>query len=147
VFVTRLETERACRLYGDISRGLRRDSRRQIARLSRKLKWQLQACPSFTSQQLRARVSGLVSSSGIPAGADVEELAFVVLMNATNDQDNDLQEIMNEVQAQTNAKQFIRQQMQMVAGDVAAVESRAETESGLLLAALLGSMRALGRRK
>jgi hypothetical protein len=51
-------------------------------------------------------VSG--GGGGIPPGADVEQLAFVVLMNATNDQQNDLQEIMNAVQAQTKAKSFFR---------------------------------------
>jgi hypothetical protein len=56
---------------------------------------------------------------GIPAGADIEELAFIVLMQATNDQNSDLQQIMNEVQAQTKAKEFLRQQMQMVNTDVA----------------------------
>jgi hypothetical protein len=60
-----------------------------------------------------------LGSTGIPAGSDIEELAFIVLMQATNDQDNDLQEIMNETQAQTKAKQFLRQQMQIVNTDVA----------------------------
>ena len=46
----------------------------------------------------------------IPAGADIEELCFVVLMNATNDQDNDLKEIMAETKAQTDAKQRARDQ-------------------------------------
>jgi hypothetical protein len=54
---------------------------------------------------------------GIPAGADVEELAFVVLMQATEDQDQDLQEIMTQVQAQTKAKQALRQQLQTVNTD------------------------------
>lgn len=62
---------------------------------------------------------GSGGGAGIPAGADIEELAFIVLMQATNDQDNDLQEIMNEVQAQTKAKQFLREQMQIVNTDVA----------------------------
>jgi hypothetical protein len=50
----------------------------------------------------------------MPPGGDISELCFVVLMEATNDQDQDLQEIMNEVQAQTAAKQFLRQQMQIL---------------------------------
>jgi flagellar hook-basal body complex protein FliE len=69
---------------------------------------------------IRARFGSTAGgSSGIPPGADIEELAFVVLMNATNDQDSDLQQIMNEVQAQTKAKQFLREQMQIVNKDVA----------------------------
>jgi hypothetical protein len=61
----------------------------------------------------------LPGGTGIPSGGDIEALAFIVLMEATNDQDDDLQEIMNEVQAQTKAKQFLRQQMQIVDTDVA----------------------------
>jgi hypothetical protein len=62
---------------------------------------------------------GSGGSVGSPAGGDIEELAFVVLMQATQDQDNDLQQIMNEVRAQTKAKQFLREQMQIVNTDVA----------------------------
>ena len=64
--------------------------------------------------------AGSLGDFGIPTGVDLQELAFVVLMQATNDQDNDLQQIMDETQAQTKAKQFLRQQMQVVATDVAA---------------------------
>jgi hypothetical protein len=39
------------------------------------------------------------------SGGDIEELCFVVLMEATNDQDQDLELIMAETKAQTNAKQ------------------------------------------
>jgi hypothetical protein len=39
---------------------------------------------------------------------DISQLAYEVLIEATNDQNNDLQQIMNEVQAQTAAKQFLR---------------------------------------
>lgn len=44
---------------------------------------------------------------GSPAG-DIAELAFIVLMEATNDQDRDLEEIMAEVKAQTSSKQSLR---------------------------------------
>lgn len=47
-------------------------------------------------------------AAGVPAGEDIEALAFIVLMDATNDQNQDLQGIMSEVQAQTTAKQQIR---------------------------------------
>jgi hypothetical protein len=53
------------------------------------------------------------------AGADVEELAFVVLMDATNDQDQDLQLVMNEVQAQTKAKQALRNALTKAQQDAA----------------------------
>jgi hypothetical protein len=63
---------------------------------------------------------GSLGGFGIPSGVDIQELAFVVLMQATNDQDNDLQQIMDATEAQTKAKQFLRQQMQVVNADVAA---------------------------
>jgi len=46
-------------------------------------------------------------------------MAFIVLMQATNDQNQDLQEIMNEVQAQTKAKQALRDLLNQVQRDVA----------------------------
>ncbi|HUJ31462.1 MAG TPA: hypothetical protein VLY23_09290 [Candidatus Acidoferrum sp.] len=70
--------------------------------------------------QMASSPTSMSPGAGIPSGADIEELAFIVLMQATNDQDQDLQQIMNEVQAQTKAKQFLRQQMQAVNTDVAA---------------------------
>ena len=76
---------------------------------------------------IRARFNGTGSAgahtppaTGIPAGADIEELAFVVLMEATNDQDQDLQEIMNEVQAQTKAKEALRNLLNVLQSDLAA---------------------------
>jgi len=75
---------------------------------------------------VRARFSGAGSAAphassgaGIPAGADIEAMAFIVLMQATNDQNQDLQEIMNEVQAQTKAKQALRDLLNQVQRDVA----------------------------
>jgi hypothetical protein len=47
-------------------------------------------------------------TAGVAAGGDIEALAFILLMEATNDQDQDLQAMMSEVQAQTTAKQQIR---------------------------------------
>jgi hypothetical protein len=67
---------------------------------------------------------------GIPAGADIQELAFVVLMQATEDQDQDLQEIMTQVQAQTKAKQALRQQLQVVQADNAGVATNAVGAGG-----------------
>jgi hypothetical protein len=76
---------------------------------------------------IRARFSGAGSAvahtppaTGIPAGADIEELIFVVLMEATNDQNQDLQQIMNEVQAQTKAKQALRNLLNVLQSDIAA---------------------------
>ena len=51
----------------------------------------------------------LGGGDAIPPGADIEELCFIVLMNATNDQDEDLQEIMAQVKAMNSAKRSIWQ--------------------------------------
>ncbi len=45
------------------------------------------------------------------AAGDIEELCFIVLMEATNDQDQDLEQIMAETKAQTNAKQGLRAEL------------------------------------
>jgi hypothetical protein len=57
-----------------------------------------------TKKPVQAQPSNAAGSSQIPPGADIEELAYVVLMNATNDQDKDLQEIENQVQKNSNAQ-------------------------------------------
>jgi flagellar hook-basal body complex protein FliE len=51
-------------------------------------------------------------SGGLIPGADVAELAFIVLMEATNAQDQDLQQIMAQTQSINNQKAAARQQMQ-----------------------------------
>lgn len=45
-------------------------------------------------------------------GADIEELAFIVLMDASKSADDDLQSIMAETKAQNAAKQKLRGEMQ-----------------------------------
>ena len=84
--------------------------------------------------QIRARFSaslagGKPSSTGaspidIP-GNDVEEMVFVVLMQATNDADLDLQQIMDQVKAQTAAKQRLRDLINRVNHDVASANTGA----------------------
>jgi hypothetical protein len=56
----------------------------------------------------------------LPAGGDIAELAFVVLMEATNDADQDLQDIMAGVKAITDAKVQLRNLIARVERDVAA---------------------------
>jgi len=58
-----------------------------------------------------AKGSRASASTGIPAGADIDALAFMVLMQAASDQNQDLQEIMNEVQVINNAKVVLRNAM------------------------------------
>jgi hypothetical protein len=54
-------------------------------------------------------------TGGLTAGADIEELAFIVLMQATQDQDNDLRQIMAETKAANDSKAALRQQQQAMA--------------------------------
>jgi len=69
--------------------------------------------------QVRSRFAGSEASANsvhpqppkatnIPSGADIEAMVFVVLMQAANDTDQDLQQIMAEVKAETAAKQKLR---------------------------------------
>jgi hypothetical protein len=53
------------------------------------------------------------------AGADVNALVFAVLTEATDDQDSDLQALMQEVQAQTQAKQALRSLLDEINAQVA----------------------------
>jgi hypothetical protein len=52
-------------------------------------------------------------------GNDVEAISFIVLMQAANDTANDLQTIEGEVKAMTNAKQRLRDLVNLVNKDVA----------------------------
>jgi hypothetical protein len=60
------------------------------------------------------RTATTVVTSSFPgeSAMDIQALVLVVLMEATNDQDNDLQNIMNEMQQQTAAKQSLRDQLE-----------------------------------
>jgi hypothetical protein len=69
-----------------------------------------------------SRVSGRSAEPGLgllAAGEDIAELAFVVLMEATRDADQDLRDIMAEVRAVTNAKAQLRNVLARVERDVA----------------------------
>ena len=69
---------------------------------------------------IRSRFSGSPGSKPNVTGGDIEAMAFLVMMQATNDMDKDLQQIMAEVQAMTNAKQQLRALMNRLNKDVAA---------------------------
>ncbi len=56
---------------------------------------------------------------GLPPGGDVEALAFIILMQATKDADEDLKMILAEVKAMTAAKQALRALILKVNRDVA----------------------------
>jgi len=66
------------------------------------------------------------------AGADVNAMVFAVLTEATDDQDADLQALMQEMQAQTEAKQSLRDLLdainaQVVANAKAAADAKCST--------------------
>jgi hypothetical protein len=80
--------------------------------------------------QIRARFASSLSpakpsspSLSIPAGADIEAMAFIVLMQATNDMDQDLQQIMDQVKAENEAKQQLRNLLNQVNRDVASASA------------------------
>lgn len=65
--------------------------------------------PSPNVNEVRQAAQSRFSNQKGLAQMDVDELVFVVLMQAANAQNSDLQQIMNEVQAQTKAKQSLRE--------------------------------------
>jgi uncharacterized sporulation protein YeaH/YhbH (DUF444 family) len=65
----------------------------------------------------------------MPPGGDIAEMCFVVLMDATNDQDQDLQMIMNQVRGQTQQKQGLRNQINIVNRDATGMATAAATPS------------------
>jgi Arc/MetJ-type ribon-helix-helix transcriptional regulator len=56
---------------------------------------------------------------GDAAGADIEALVFIVLMQAAHDAQEDLKEIMNEMKARNDAKKKLRELMRKVKCDIA----------------------------
>jgi hypothetical protein len=74
------------------------------------------------AQQMAAGIVASLSASGSPPnpalGLDIAELCFIVLMEATNDQDQDLELIMAETKAQTSSKQALRALIAAVGPDV-----------------------------
>jgi len=65
--------------------------------------------PSMTPAQLQNKARGAVTAAfpGL-AGMDIDAVVFLVMMQATQDQETDLQQTMNQMQQNTNAKQASR---------------------------------------
>jgi hypothetical protein len=65
--------------------------------------------PSMTPAQLQAKARGAVTAAfpGL-AGMDIDAVVFLVMMQAAQDQEKDLQQTMNQMQQETNAKQAAR---------------------------------------
>ena len=68
---------------------------------------------------IRSRFRTNARSAANAPGADIEAVAFLVMMQATQDMDKDLQAIMAEVKSMTNAKQKLRDLINQVNKDVA----------------------------
>jgi len=66
--------------------------------------------PSQVTSEAGQGCAGAFGACG--GDGDIEALAFIVLMQATNDQDQDLQNIMAGVKAVNNAKSELRNQIQ-----------------------------------
>jgi hypothetical protein len=82
---------------------------------------------------------------GVPPGNDIEALAFVVLMQATQDMDEDLKTIMAEVKAMTSAKQALRALISKVNKDVASNAGQTNGRRPLHFRAGMGSEKAYHR--
>jgi CRISPR/Cas system CSM-associated protein Csm2 small subunit len=77
---------------------------------------------AMLTDQTASEMFGRGGRSGLgllTAGTDIAEVAFVVLMGATRDADQDLQDIMAGVRAVTNAKTQLRNLLARVQRDVA----------------------------
>ncbi|MBZ5703540.1 MAG: hypothetical protein LAN84_17045 [Acidobacteriia bacterium] len=64
--------------------------------------------------------SGMVQQAGNLSAADISELVFLVMMQASKDAENDLRQAMGEVKAVTAAKQKLREVLNSAGREVAA---------------------------
>jgi hypothetical protein len=78
--------------------------------------------------------------AGIGAGSDIESLVLTVLMQAVKGMDEDLELIMAEVKAMTNAKQALRAIINKVGRDVAANAGQTGGRPRLNLRTGMGSL-------
>ena len=76
---------------------------------------------------LRSNLNEIYSAGGL-GGIDVSEAAFMVLMQATKDMDNDIRDMMDEVKAFTSAKQKLRDLLTRVNQDVAKNANKKDTD-------------------
>ncbi len=73
------------------------------------------ARPTFSLQDVETAIQARFAGQGVAqmnlSGGDIEEIAFVVMMQALQDQDSDLQAQMNQMKALTAAKSQIRNEI------------------------------------
>jgi len=100
----------ASRYYAHIASSLPPGRLQQAERIARKFVALEMRSPSVTRTQLQTRLTNAVTEElgGLADDADIMAIAFVVMMTATNDMDQDLKDIMAGVKAQTTAKAKLR---------------------------------------
>jgi ribulose kinase len=94
-------------MYAKVAHGLPPGRYRQLVGIARNLVVQQQLSPSRSILQVQSQLQAAVSLGGASVG-DIAMEAFIVLMTACNDMDDDLQNVMNETQERTWAKQQFR---------------------------------------
>jgi hypothetical protein len=112
-------------------------SRRKLVGIAQQLILQERLRRSISSLQLLSRVQAAVSSAvqgggylfPLNAGGDIAAMAFLVLMMATNDADKDLEAIMDQVKAETAAKEALRTLLAELAKLEAAMAGRSSFQS------------------
>lgn len=85
--------------------------------------------PSPNVNQIRQAVQARFSNQRGLTQTDVDDLVFLVLMQAASAENNDLQQIMDEVQAQTKAKQSLREMIGQIATAQRTMGARGTEES------------------
>jgi putative addiction module CopG family antidote len=101
---------------------------------------------TMSSQILPRLSSDTLSSLGL-GGGDVEALAFIVLMQATQDMDGDLKMIMAEIKAMAAAKTKLRELISKVRKDVTSNAGQRDKKPPLDFSRGLGSQQTYHRVK
>ena len=87
----------------------------------------------------------IANMGALPRGGDIAEMCFVVLMEATNDQDKDLEMIMDEIKAATAAKRHLRDLIAKIRRDICANAGQKDKRTPLDFSTGMGSEEAYHR--
>jgi putative addiction module CopG family antidote len=99
----------------------------------------IEALRRFEQTDRAATSTKTLGALGDLAGGDIESLAFIVLMGATKGADQDLQTIMAEVKSMTNAKQKLRDLINLINKDIASNTSCVDKPPRLDFSSGMGS--------
>ena len=127
----------AAHCFVKIAARLDPSSRRKLVGIAQQFIVQERQRPSISSLQLLARVQAAVSAAvqgggylfPLNAGGDIAVMAFLILLMATNDADKDLKAIMDQVKAETAAKEALRTLLAEVEKFEAAMAGRSSFQS------------------